>query len=215
MGNATLLEVFRGDRDDVMAEIVSALGKPPEKLWKAWDKRHEFFNEDGTWQDEEVIDAHDRCQDGVWRSLKYRVSRNTVRDDVPLADDEIDALVAMLEGMLKYDPEERSTIEDVMRSEWMKKYGFPAIEAEEEKKRLEQVTTSKGAQDSTETLVTPCADLEISSRNNEETTEVEQLVDTSSYDIPTETSNDAPTETLHDISPARVSALQPISIETA
>ncbi|KAL8964063.1 MAG: hypothetical protein Q9183_004733 [Haloplaca sp. 2 TL-2023] len=214
MGNGTLLEVFRGDRDDIMAEIVSALGKPPEKWWKAWDKRHEFFNEDGTWLDEETIDANGRDQDGVWRSLKHRVSRNTIRDGVPLADDEIDALVAMLQGMLKYDPEERSTIEDVMRSEWMKKYGFPAIEAEAEKKRLEQASPSKEPQDSSKTLLSPCADLTISSEDVSGTTKVEQLIGPSSTDSPTETSQDTHTEILHDISPARVSELQPITIDT-
>ncbi|KAL8868266.1 MAG: hypothetical protein Q9174_005101 [Haloplaca sp. 1 TL-2023] len=216
MGKSTLFEVFGGDKDDIMAEIVSALGQPPETWWKAWHKRHEFFNEDGTWLDEDVIDANNRFQDAFSRPLKDRIISRTKRDGNPLADDEIDALVAMLEGMLKYDPEERSMIEDVMRSEWMKKYGFPAIEAEEEKKRLKQVSPSKEPQDSTETLVAPCADLEISSGDpNVGTTEVEQLVDTSSHDTPTETSHDTPTETLHDISPARVSELQPISIETA
>ncbi|KAL8964916.1 MAG: hypothetical protein Q9183_004142 [Haloplaca sp. 2 TL-2023] len=214
MGNGTLLEVFRGDRDDIMAEIVSSLGKPPEKWWKAWDKRHEFFNEDGTWLDEEVMDANGRCQDAVWRSLKHRVSRNTIRDGVPLADDEIDALVAMLGGMLKYDPEERSTIEDVMSSEWMKKYGFPAIEADAEEKRLEQASPSKEPQDSSKPLLSPCADLTISSEDASGATKVEPLIDPSSNDSQTETSQDTPTEILHDISPARVSELEPIAMDT-
>ena len=205
MGNGTLLEIFGGDRDDIMAEIVSALGKPPEKWWKAWQKQHEFFNEDGTWLDEDVIDANNWFQDAVWRPLKHRVTRNTVRDGVPLADDERDALVAMLEGMLKYDPEERCTIEDVMRSEWMKKYGLPAIEAEAEKKRLEQASSAKEPQDSSATLLPLCADLKISSKDTCGTTKVEQLIDTSSHDIPTDTFHDHPT--------APPSELQTISIK--
>ncbi|KAL8813017.1 MAG: hypothetical protein Q9223_007152 [Gallowayella weberi] len=46
-----------------------------------------------------------------------------------MAQEERETLEKMLRGMLAFDPTQRSTIHDVLSSDWMQKYGQPAIEA--------------------------------------------------------------------------------------
>lgn len=125
IGAGTLFEGWFPDEDDVMAEIVSALGKPPEPWWEAWHKRHDFFLEDGSWSVKPG-----RVKDGKSRDLEWRVSYRT-QGHSDLTEDEKHAFVQMLRGMLAYDPDERSPIEDVIGSEWMQQYGKPALEAHE------------------------------------------------------------------------------------
>ena len=117
MGERPLFEGWMPDRDDVAAEIVSALGKPPTPWWDGWRKRNEFFLEDGTWNVSEK-----RCHDAKSRSLETRVKDNG-RELGPeySAEDQI-ALTELLRGMLRYSPEERMTMAEIMECEWMKRY---------------------------------------------------------------------------------------------
>ncbi|KAI4234761.1 MAG: hypothetical protein LQ352_008152 [Teloschistes flavicans] len=124
MGDGVLFETFFCDNDEVIAEIISCLGIPPEPVWKAWEKRGEFFTEDGEWA---LNEQREENLDGVFRLLEERIATSTKRDGVSLDDEERDAFVRMLRGMLAYEPQHRWKIEDVVRCEWMAKYGMPAI----------------------------------------------------------------------------------------
>ncbi|KAL8788965.1 MAG: hypothetical protein Q9213_001374 [Squamulea squamosa] len=124
LGRSSLFEGMMPDRHDVMAEIVSALGKPPDAVWKAWKKRHEFFDEEGNWEIKPP-----RRHASFSRPLEMRIESRMRAYGGNLRVEEKSALARMLRGMLMYDSKERWTIEDVVKCEWMKLYGKPAIDA--------------------------------------------------------------------------------------
>ncbi|KAL9576977.1 MAG: hypothetical protein Q9212_006673 [Teloschistes hypoglaucus] len=126
MGTSVLFETWCLNNDEVIAEIISCLGKPPDSIWKVWENRGDFFTEDGEWA---LSEEHEENLDGVFLPLEKRIAGRWKRDDVSLDDEELDAFAQMLRGMLAYEQAERSTIEDVVGSEWMEKYGMPAIRA--------------------------------------------------------------------------------------
>jgi hypothetical protein len=43
LGERPLLETFTWDRDDILADVISTLGLPPQRWWDAWTNRGEFF----------------------------------------------------------------------------------------------------------------------------------------------------------------------------
>ncbi|KAL8824482.1 MAG: hypothetical protein Q9170_008140 [Blastenia crenularia] len=122
LGKSTLFEAFGGDPDTVVKEMVSALGKPDEPWWSAWQNRDKFFREDGSWV------PSPRGYERKSRALEERIAK-TRRKGEDFDEAEKDALVKMMAGMLKWAPEDRVKIEDVLSSEWMERYGKPAIAA--------------------------------------------------------------------------------------
>ncbi|KAL8766365.1 MAG: hypothetical protein Q9209_006835 [Squamulea sp. 1 TL-2023] len=128
LGRSSLFEGMMPDPHDVMAEIVSALGKPPEALWRAWKKRYEFFDEEGNWEIKPP-----RRHASFSRPLEMRIESRMRAYGGNLRDEEKDALARMLRGMLMYEPAGRWTIEDVVKCEWMERYGKPAIDALDER----------------------------------------------------------------------------------
>lgn len=111
-----------------MAEIISVLGKPPEEVWNAWEKRNEFFNDDGTW----IVEST-RRYGKVSSRLEERVAYRMEAYGPNFTADEKATLVRMLKGMLTYTPEERWTIEQVLECEWMERFGKPAVGALDER----------------------------------------------------------------------------------
>ncbi|KAL8687310.1 MAG: hypothetical protein Q9218_006477 [Villophora microphyllina] len=158
MGRKVLFETYFCDNDDVMAEIISCMGMPPESVWKAWEKRGEFFTEDGEWQ---LNEAREQNLDGVFRTLEWRIESRTKRDGVSLAEEERDAFVQMLRGMLACEPHKRWRIEDVVRSEWMEKYGKPAIEAQDKAANVDEAPETENSHESTGTLPEECNKLSL------------------------------------------------------
>ncbi|KAF5327183.1 hypothetical protein D9619_004391 [Psilocybe cf. subviscida] len=91
--------------DELLKNIVLQLGKLPEPLWSAWDKRTEYFDEKGRSLDKSTKDTH---------SLRYR---NTL-----ICEEERVLFERMIQAMLVLEPEKRVTINDVVKSEWFVKY---------------------------------------------------------------------------------------------
>lgn len=121
LGDSHLFEGFCPDEDAVMCEHVSALGKPSEDWWKAWENRGMYFNEDGSW-----VPAP-RRHSPKSRPLEMRIAQMGRGGDEGFTKAEQDALLRLLKGMLAYDPKERFKIVDVVHSEWMEKFGRPAM----------------------------------------------------------------------------------------
>lgn len=121
LGTSTLFESFLPNPDQVIAEMVDALGTPSETAWKAWENRQEFFHEDGS-----QLPSPRGCPQNS-RPLNMRISQMRREEDDNFTKAEQDALFQLLRGMLTYDPQERFTIADVVGSEWMEKFGKPAI----------------------------------------------------------------------------------------
>ncbi len=125
MGERPLFEGFWVDRNDVAAEMVSALGRPPASWWNGWQHRDEFFLEDGTWN----VNPK-RWHDSRSLSLEARVKLNGRVNDFGFTSEEQAAWIELLRAMLIYEPEKRMTIREALDSTWVKQYGFPSCEPE-------------------------------------------------------------------------------------
>ncbi|MCJ1230830.1 hypothetical protein MMC12_007504 [Toensbergia leucococca] len=123
IGERPLFKGFLPDRDDIIAEMVSCLGMLPQHWWESWQARPEFFLDDGSWNPEMA-----RIHDPKSRPLRQRIQLMGRKNEKAFEADEAVALEKMLRNMLVYNPRERATVSDVLESEWMKGWGFPALE---------------------------------------------------------------------------------------
>ena len=122
MGERPLFEGLFPDRDDIISEMVSTLGLLPRHWWDTWSAREEFFNEDGSWKTDMK-----RHYDAKSRPLLLRVQQNGRQKDPEFTDAEIESLTKMLRSMLEYDPLKRATAEELVKCEWMRERGLPAM----------------------------------------------------------------------------------------
>lgn len=109
LGERPLFETFNGDQDDIIADIINTLGRPPARWWDKWENQHEFFNPDGCW-----IHNLERIYTPVSRPLHQRMwdmgrgmTPETCEWDVE--GGEMHALEKLLRSMLAYEPLERPT----------------------------------------------------------------------------------------------------------
>ncbi|TGJ83767.1 hypothetical protein E0Z10_g5009 [Xylaria hypoxylon] len=116
-GQLDLFEGFYPTEDDVFAENISALGKPPHTWWNLWGARQEFFNAQGKW----AVNTS-RVVDGEYRCLETRVHRIKRDRRGVLGDEEMADLISMLRGMLRWRPDERVSALDLATGTWMTKW---------------------------------------------------------------------------------------------
>ncbi len=133
LGERPLFEALNGDRDDIIADIISTLGPLPTRWWGKWENRKDFFKPDGSW-------IHDlqRIYSPVFRPFHQRtwdmgrgMTPETCEWDVK--GGEMRALENLLRDMLAYEPSERPTAEQLMRSEYMVNWAIPAWERQLER----------------------------------------------------------------------------------
>jgi serine/threonine-protein kinase SRPK3 len=124
-----LFECFAPDDDHAFADVVSTLGRPPDAWWRLWDARRGFFNERDEWDVKLPWQA-----DGIWRRLDARVrSMKSDRSAFGMAfgKEEEEDFLRLLESMLRWQPEERVTAEELVSGLWMRKWGTPALQGME------------------------------------------------------------------------------------
>lgn len=115
----TLFEGFFPDEDDMIAEVVSALGKPPQLWWDNWRARGDFFDaQGGNWKVKKG-----RISDGDYYTLDARI--DIIGEDRKglVKQGELDDLHLLLGSMVRWSPEERTSADMLMTSEWMTKWG--------------------------------------------------------------------------------------------
>ena len=56
--NANLFDAHAVNKDDVLAEIVDTFGMMPERWWRKWEWRSEFYEEDGTKKIQHLTKEH-------------------------------------------------------------------------------------------------------------------------------------------------------------
>ncbi|KAK3386468.1 hypothetical protein B0H63DRAFT_384865, partial [Podospora didyma] len=111
---------------EVLGEI-STLGRPPSRWWGKWENRKGFFASDGSWLRKIRI-----CTPGS-RPLSQQMW-DMGRGETPetcqwaVEGGEMRALEDLLRGMLKFEPAERLSAEELMTSEYMVKWAMPAWE---------------------------------------------------------------------------------------
>jgi serine/threonine-protein kinase SRPK3 len=113
------------DRDSIISEMVNTLGMLPRQWWEQWEARGEFFNEDGTWNPCEDRDCGVVTEP---QPLLERIQKNGRKDDSGFEMEEMVELEKMLQTMLVYDPTKRATMEQVVESDWMKRWGLPTLQ---------------------------------------------------------------------------------------
>ena len=123
MGERPLFEGFTADRHDIIAEMISCLGMLPRPWWTAWTEREEMFNEDGTWKSDMKL-----LHDGKPRPLTFRIQKMGRENDPDFSEVEAECLTKLLRAMLTYEPERRPTASELVHSEWMDRYGLPALQ---------------------------------------------------------------------------------------
>lgn len=125
-----LFEAFLGGDDEICKEIVTTLGKLPEPWWGAFENHHLWFDEDGKPKAQEF-------QQGLLPAKKTSIKQKLAsigNQDVPLAtgndgtmmelpgsrleQNEIQLLGDLLEKMLRYRPQDRIKISEVVSHPW-------------------------------------------------------------------------------------------------
>ncbi|PSR94658.1 hypothetical protein PHLCEN_2v4390 [Hermanssonia centrifuga] len=132
-----LFEPFIGSEADIVKQMVQMLGKPPEPWWNAFEDRQVWFEESG---EPKPADVQKRA--GVWLPAIRSSIRGQLRDigtqdeasevdegpifektGIRLEEKEVELLGDLFEQMLKYRPEDRITIRDVLCHPWFRNYG--------------------------------------------------------------------------------------------
>lgn len=124
-----LFDTFFPSIDRVTMEQVLALGILPPEWWKKWNKRSEWFSEEGLDLKPDVSRGHDgRRRTWDWR-FDYCIQEPRAEAGMETVTvEERRAFEAMLRSMLRFRPNERATAQQVLHSEWMKGWGLPALE---------------------------------------------------------------------------------------
>ncbi|KAL9100309.1 MAG: hypothetical protein Q9163_004308 [Psora crenata] len=126
LGARGLFEVFLPNEDNLLAEMVSTFGKLPSRWWDRWQKRPDYFLEDGSWNPEPPF------MSPISRPLRQRLwdmGRGETPEQCDFSPEEFADLENLLAKMLMYEPCDRITADEAMRSDYMRRWGCPAINA--------------------------------------------------------------------------------------
>lgn len=106
LGQRPLFEDILATQDDITAEQVDTLGKLPSEWWSKWRARYEYFNEYGEPnKDRQVRSWEDRFEKHIQSPRRQA--------GIPEFDtEEKAAVMEMLQSMLCFKPERRSTVKD-------------------------------------------------------------------------------------------------------
>ena len=106
--------------DEVTEQQIDVLGSFPEAWWERWDARSTFFQEDRSPLPGRYVwpPMEQAFEEGV---QKY----HRKLEQTELAPDEAKAILDLLRPMLRFEPEGRTDIQDVLQSEWMAKWALP------------------------------------------------------------------------------------------
>jgi serine/threonine protein kinase len=119
-------------KDEIVAQQIDVLGS--EHFPLVWREHWEQLRAEKKDTDEEGIPRRPTGVRETWPPLdeafdefvqKYRTKREAFG---VFGEEETRAILGLVRGMLKFRPEERFTIEQVLKSEWMVKWALPQLE---------------------------------------------------------------------------------------
>lgn len=122
MGQRPLFEGMNASADQIAKEHVDVFGKLPSEWWQKWDARRRWFNEDG---------SRDHGGEGRPWAKRFEDSVQDPRRECGMeevGEEEKAALFVMLKAMIAFRPGERLTTEEILQSEWMRKWALPELE---------------------------------------------------------------------------------------
>ncbi|KAJ0422249.1 kinase-like protein [Aspergillus carlsbadensis] len=122
LGQRPLFHSFLADEDDIRAAHINTFGNFPPEWFGRWKKKSRYFQESG-----EPIEFR---QVPPWgRRLESDIQKPRREAGIwGFDDEEKDDFVAMLRSMFRFRPEERASVEDILRSDWMVKWALPDYE---------------------------------------------------------------------------------------
>lgn len=115
--------------DTLRQDWVHVLGRLPGEWWDVWDGdfRRDLFTDDGFVRDDRR-DHFISCDSGLEARFEFLVQEPRREEEMEeFMDEEKAALLKMLRGMLAYRPADRSDAQDVLCTEWMLRWGLPAL----------------------------------------------------------------------------------------
>ncbi|XP_006463023.1 hypothetical protein AGABI2DRAFT_119833 [Agaricus bisporus var. bisporus H97] len=121
-----------GQPFDILRQIVETLGRLPDPWWATFEQRALWFEEDGQSKNEQDQEDAGVLLQAYRSSIRAKLLEVGERDDPPsehegpmiekpwvrLLEEEVGLLENLLEKMLKYIPEERLRIQNVIRHPW-------------------------------------------------------------------------------------------------
>ena len=119
--NASLFRGYMPNSDEVLSEIIDALGPPPKRWWEKWEQRVYYFEEDGTKKTENLTESYREVKPLVARIWSMRSRPPAAREAEQLDGEEMAELQKLLERCLRYEPEERATAEEILRMDWIQR----------------------------------------------------------------------------------------------
>ncbi|KAF8962533.1 kinase-like domain-containing protein [Flammula alnicola] len=125
-----LFEAFLGGNDEILKEIVATLGKLPEPWWGAFENHYLWFDEDGKPKARELqqvlLPAEKTSIKQKLASIGKQDAPPATGDDGPMMERpgtrldelEIQLLGDLLEKMLRYRPQDRIKMSEVVSHPW-------------------------------------------------------------------------------------------------
>lgn len=107
--------------DEVLSEIIDALGPPPKRWWEKWEQRVYYFEEDGTKKTENLDESYREVKPLVARLRSMRSRPPAAREAEQVDGKEMAELQKLLERCLRYEPKERATAEEILRMDWIQR----------------------------------------------------------------------------------------------
>lgn len=119
-GKRSLFESFIPDKDSVLLEMIETLGMLPDRWWRRWKTRRRYLLDDGAWNPKTMI------LDEEFKPLALRIKRMrlTRKGCIDEGSEQLDgeALVGLhnlLTSLLRYEPSQRLTTKEVLKSNWV------------------------------------------------------------------------------------------------
>lgn len=126
LGRGKLFQDGWPDEDTVVFEAISTFGPLPQNMWSAWPNRSKFFKDDGSWQEDKRPLGSETSRPLANR-LRHCMEHEDQSKIYGYSDVELRSLEKMLRSMLQYEPGDRITVDQALRSEWTRDYGIPAL----------------------------------------------------------------------------------------
>ena len=117
----SLITSFLADEETVMRDFVGLFGKLPDPWWNAFEERHIWFHENGQPKSPDYKSSIRERLQGIGEKDEPPIDEEGPMIEIVgtrLEEVEVELLSDLLEKMFKYNPEERITIQEVVRHPW-------------------------------------------------------------------------------------------------
>ncbi|EEP76495.1 predicted protein [Uncinocarpus reesii 1704] len=128
-GNSGPFCPFPQTIDGLLTEHVEMLGQLPEKWWRKWKNRSDWFDDDGIKSVKEEYQQKYGVISRNWdQRFPHDINRVRLMMKYPtFSPEEEKAFGEMIKSMFIFEPRKRATIKDVVRCDWMQKWGLPEM----------------------------------------------------------------------------------------